>query len=147
MLAELIPEGRECAFFALAALSGRGCAWLGPLMVTGMAQYTHDLRYGWVSVGVLLLLAVPPLLLLDVGRGRVDAERLAEAEAIAACTREVEQLYARVIGEDAEVEVKEEEDADDEEVRRSMGKEGAQEQVEPSSALPPSSGDPDAGAS
>lgn len=78
MYAELIPEGCESEFFALSAIADRGSSWIGPLMVGGITQVTHDMRYGMVSIAVLFIIALPLIYFVDVEKGVLDAEKYAQ---------------------------------------------------------------------
>lgn len=77
LFAELIPEGSESEFFALAAISDRGSSWIGPLIVGSITQASNDIRYGLSSVSILFVIAIPLLYFIDVDKGRKDAKAYA----------------------------------------------------------------------
>ncbi|KAG9303117.1 hypothetical protein G9A89_005075 [Geosiphon pyriformis] len=73
LFAELIPQGRETEFFALYAVTDKGSSWLGPLLVAIITDLTHEIRYGFLLLVVLLFLPIPILWNLDVKQGRIQA--------------------------------------------------------------------------
>jgi len=80
MFAELLPAGREAQFFGLYSITDKGSAWIGPLVTALLAEYTHELRWGFVYL--LVVMAVPVWLVIhvDVAQGRREAAAWAERE-------------------------------------------------------------------
>lgn len=58
MFAELLPPGKEAQFFGLYSLTGRGSAWIGPLVTATLADWTHELRWGFGYILIELALTV-----------------------------------------------------------------------------------------
>lgn len=76
LFAEIIPEGSESEFFALAAIVDRGSSWIGPILV-GAVTNAINIRYGMASISILFLLGLPPLYMVDVKKGIKDARAYA----------------------------------------------------------------------
>ncbi|KAF9977030.1 Autophagy protein 22 [Actinomortierella ambigua] len=77
----LVPRGQESQFFGLYAITDKGSSWLGPLVVAAITDATHEIRYAFVFL--LVLLSLPPPILrwgVDLEQGRLDAEEAARAE-------------------------------------------------------------------
>lgn len=75
--APLIPEGSEAAFFALYAVTDKGSSAVGPALVGWIVNRAGTIRPAFLFLSVLVILPGPLLWLLDVERGRKDANRLA----------------------------------------------------------------------
>ncbi|KAF9159586.1 Autophagy protein 22 [Actinomortierella ambigua] len=77
----LVPRGQESQFFGLYAITDKGSSWLGPLVVAAITDATHEIRYAFVFL--LVLLSLPPPILrwgVDLEQGRLDAEEAARAD-------------------------------------------------------------------
>ena len=72
LFAEIIPEGSESEFFALAAIVDRGSSWIGPILVAAVTNGLN-IRYGMASISSLFILGLPPLYFVDVKKGIRDA--------------------------------------------------------------------------
>ena len=72
LFAEIIPEGSESEFFALAAIVDRGSSWIGPILV-GAVTNSLNIRYGMASISILFIGALPPLYFVNVKKGIKDA--------------------------------------------------------------------------
>ena len=90
--AELIPKGEEAKWYALFSITDKvkdypftfgwsdispasqSSSFVGPLAVGLIADMTGNIRYGFFFVVLMIWLAVPILLGVDVERGRTDAE-------------------------------------------------------------------------
>ncbi|KAF9088206.1 Autophagy protein 22 [Mortierella sp. AD031] len=76
MFADLVPRGRESEFFGLYAITDKGSSWLGPLAVAAITDATHEIRYAFIFLLVLLSLPIPIVYFgVDMHQGRLDAER------------------------------------------------------------------------
>ncbi|KAF9585366.1 Autophagy protein 22 [Lunasporangiospora selenospora] len=76
MFADLIPRGRESEFFGLYAITDKGSSWLGPLAVAAITDYTHDIRYSFFFLMVLLGLPFPIIYFgVDMEKGRQEADK------------------------------------------------------------------------
>ncbi|CAG8476730.1 11701_t:CDS:2 [Acaulospora colombiana] len=90
LFGELVPRGRETEFFALYAITDKGSSWLGPALVaiiTGKLTHltkrfyiTHEIRYGFVLLFILVSLPIPLLLSVDVVKGKRDAMNSSKEE-------------------------------------------------------------------
>jgi UMF1 family MFS transporter len=76
LFAEIIPEGSESEFFALAAIVDRGSSWIGPILV-GSVTNALNIRYGMASISILFIIGLPLLYMVDVKKGVVDARAYA----------------------------------------------------------------------
>ncbi|KAF9788379.1 autophagy-related protein 22-like protein [Thelephora terrestris] len=72
--AELIPKGDEAKWYALYSITDKSSSFVGPLAVGLIADLTGNIRYGFFFVVLMIWLAVPILMSVDIERGRVDAE-------------------------------------------------------------------------
>jgi len=80
LFAELLPVGRENEFFSLYEVTDKGSAWIGPLVSGAIADTTHELRYSFYFL--LLMLVIPVILVwtVDVKKGKEDAKTFLIAE-------------------------------------------------------------------
>lgn len=76
LFAEIIPEGSESEFFALAAIVDRGSSWIGPILV-GSVTNALNIRYGMASISILFIIGLPLLYMVDVKKGIRDARAYA----------------------------------------------------------------------
>ncbi|KAI8620009.1 vacuole effluxer Atg22 like-domain-containing protein [Chytriomyces sp. MP71] len=74
LFSELIPRGHEGEFFALYSITDKGSSWFGPLIVGAITDATHEIRYGFIFLFFMLLLSVGCVWLVNVDKGRHDAE-------------------------------------------------------------------------
>ncbi|KAG0367897.1 Autophagy protein 22 [Gamsiella multidivaricata] len=75
----LVPRGRESEFFGLYAITDKGSSWLGPLAVAAITDATHEIRYAFVFLLVLLSLPIPIIYFgVDMNQGRLDAEKASQ---------------------------------------------------------------------
>lgn len=70
LLARLAPEDKMAQYFGLFAFSGKATAFLAPLLVAFVTDYTHDQRVGMASI--LGFLAVGFLMMLGVRERRSE---------------------------------------------------------------------------
>lgn len=78
LFGELIPPGYETAFYALYAITDKGSSVFGPAIVGAITDRYGEIRPSFVFLAILIFLAVPLMLCLDVDRGKRDALALAE---------------------------------------------------------------------
>ncbi|KAI0685262.1 autophagy-related protein 22-like protein [Cytidiella melzeri] len=72
---ELIPHGEEARWYALFSITDKSSSFVGPLVVGLIADTTGNIRYAFFFLVVMVWLAVPVLLSINVERGRSDADR------------------------------------------------------------------------
>jgi len=70
---ELVPRGRETEFFALYAITDKGSSWLGPSLIAIIVDITHEIRYGFLLLVILIFLSIPILWFIDEKKGKEDA--------------------------------------------------------------------------
>lgn len=58
LFVDLIPKGREGAFFSLYAISDKGSSWLGPFVVSAIAQFTGKIRPVFLYIFLVMLLPI-----------------------------------------------------------------------------------------
>ncbi|KIJ91754.1 hypothetical protein K443DRAFT_471088 [Laccaria amethystina LaAM-08-1] len=71
--AELLPPGEEARWYGLFSITDKSSSFLGPLVVGLIADMTGNIRYAFFFLVVMIWLAVPVLMSVDVQRGREDA--------------------------------------------------------------------------
>lgn len=69
----LIPKGKESLFFALFAVTDKGSLVLGPFVVGLITDKTHNIRYCFWFLWILLIISLPIFLMLDTERGQQEA--------------------------------------------------------------------------
>ncbi|KAF8552695.1 autophagy-type protein 22 [Imleria badia] len=79
--AELIPPGEEARWYALFSITDKSSSFVGPLIVGLIADSTGNIRYAFFFLVIMVWLAVPVLLHVDVEQGRIDAQTFAVAQA------------------------------------------------------------------
>lgn len=77
----LIPRGKEAVFFSLFSVTDKGSSVLGPLLVGLIVDKTHNLRHAFYLLLVLLITPIGLFLMIDMERGRKEAEYLEGVEA------------------------------------------------------------------
>lgn len=73
----IIPKGKESTFFSMFSMTDKGSSIIGPFLIGLVTDKTHEIRYSFYLLFALLMLALPVLNSLDVGRGKREAEELA----------------------------------------------------------------------
>ncbi|KAJ7588060.1 autophagy-related protein 22-like protein [Mycena floridula] len=71
--AELLPQGEEARWYGLFSITDKSSSFLGPLIVGVIADMTGNIRYAFFFLVVMVWLAVPVLMSVDVEQGRKDA--------------------------------------------------------------------------
>jgi UMF1 family MFS transporter len=80
MFSELLPPGQEAEFFALFAITDKGSSWFGPLIVGAITDATHNMRYSWFFLIVMLGSPIWVLWYVDMEKGKKDVLLVAEME-------------------------------------------------------------------
>ncbi|CAL9731588.1 autophagy-related protein 22 [Monosporozyma unispora] len=76
----IIPRGKESTFFSLFSITDKGSSILGPFLIGLITDKTHNIRYAFYLLFFLLVLSLPFLEMLDVDRGKKEAEELSLLE-------------------------------------------------------------------
>ena len=84
LFSQMIPAGRESAFFGIYAISERGTSWLGPLLFGLIAQLTDSYRPAILALIVFFIVGSVILLFTDAAKaiheaGNVTPEEVAPA--------------------------------------------------------------------
>ncbi|KAK9465596.1 autophagy-related protein 22-like protein [Lipomyces arxii] len=69
----LVPPGKESTFFALYAVTDKGSSIIGPTVTAFITDKTHNIRYTFYFLFILLLCAIPIFYNIDVDRGKREA--------------------------------------------------------------------------
>ena len=80
--AELVPPGREAAFFALYAVTDKGSSAIGPAIVGRIVDGTGEIRLAFVFLAVWVVAPAGVLWWVDVGKGREEVRRLGQREQV-----------------------------------------------------------------
>ncbi|CCK69156.1 Atg22p KNAG_0C00420 [Huiozyma naganishii CBS 8797] len=83
----IIPKGKESTFFSLFSITDKGSSIVGPFLIGLVTDRTHNIRYAFYLLFALLLLSLPILEMLDVERGKREAQELSQIE-----TSQIERL-------------------------------------------------------
>jgi UMF1 family MFS transporter len=76
LFSQMIPPGRESAFFGIYAISERGTSWLGPIVFGLVAQLTNSFRPAILTLIVFFILGSIILLFTDTAQAIRDAESI-----------------------------------------------------------------------
>jgi UMF1 family MFS transporter len=74
LFAELIPRGMEANMFALYAVTDKGSSAVGPAVVGLITDLTHEIRWAFAFLGILIAGSIPLMAKVDVLRGKAIAE-------------------------------------------------------------------------
>lgn len=80
VFSQIIPKGRESTFFSLFSITDKGSSIVGPVLVGFLTDKTHNIRYSFYLLFALLMLSLPVLNMLDLVRGKREAEELGRIE-------------------------------------------------------------------
>ncbi|KAF7416303.1 Autophagy protein 22 [Pleurotus ostreatus] len=75
LYAELLPAGEEARWYGLYSITDKSSSFVGPLVVGVISDATGNIRYAFFFLVVMIWLAVPLLLSVDVEEGRRDARK------------------------------------------------------------------------
>ncbi|KAL3234257.1 Autophagy-related protein 22 [Nakaseomyces bracarensis] len=76
----IIPKGKESTFFSLFSITDKGSSIVGPFIIGLITDKTHNIRYSFYFLFILLIGAIPIFRSLDVERGKREAEELRNIE-------------------------------------------------------------------
>ncbi|KAG5337659.1 hypothetical protein C0989_009100 [Termitomyces sp. Mn162] len=71
--AELLPPGEEARWYGLFSITDKSSSFIGPLIVGLIADTTGNIRYAFFFLVIMVWMALPILIRVDVERGRKDA--------------------------------------------------------------------------
>ncbi|KAF8903540.1 MFS general substrate transporter [Mucidula mucida] len=71
--AELLPPGEEARWYGLFSITDKSSSFVGPLVVGLISDLSGNIRYSFFFLVLMIWLAVPILMSVDVERGRKDA--------------------------------------------------------------------------
>ncbi|KAJ3111269.1 Autophagy protein 22 [Phlyctochytrium bullatum] len=80
MFAELLPSGQEAEFFSLYAITDKGSSWFGPLAVAAITDVSHQIRYAFLFLGVMMVVALACVWYINAEKARRDIEKFQEVE-------------------------------------------------------------------
>lgn len=72
----IIPRGKESTFFSLFSITDKGSSILGPFLIGLITDRTHNIRYAFYLLFTLLMFSLPFLEMLNIDRGKIEAEQL-----------------------------------------------------------------------
>ena len=72
---ELVPRGMEANMFALYAVTDKGSSAVGPAVVGMITDLTHEIRWAFLFLGIMIAVSIPLMRKIDVVRGKADAEQ------------------------------------------------------------------------
>ncbi|KAH9999572.1 autophagy-related protein 22 [Xylariaceae sp. FL0662B] len=75
---ELIPPGSEAAFYALYAITDKGSSIFGPAIVGAIIDASGEIRPAFWFLAVLVGLPGPIIYFVNLERGKLEGEKLAE---------------------------------------------------------------------
>jgi UMF1 family MFS transporter len=81
LFSQMIPNGREAAFFGIYAISERGTSWIGPLVFGGVAQMTDSYRPAILALIFFFVAGSIILLFTDTARAIHEAGNVTPEEA------------------------------------------------------------------
>lgn len=76
----LIPRGKEGIFFSLFSVTDKGSSIIGPFITGLITDKTHNIRYTFYFLFVLMVIPLGVFYMVDVERGTRDARCLEEVE-------------------------------------------------------------------
>ncbi|SCU95567.1 LAFA_0G01024g1_1 [Lachancea sp. 'fantastica'] len=78
----IIPSGKESTFFSLFSVTDKGSSIVGPFLAGFITDKTHNIRYSFYLLLVLLLVSIPVFKMLDVKRGKREAQDLSNIQTL-----------------------------------------------------------------
>lgn len=81
LFSQMIPRGKEAAFFGFYEISERGTSWLGPIVFAQVVAYTGSYRQAILSLIVFFVVGTAILLMTDVRRAIHDSGNVLPEEA------------------------------------------------------------------
>lgn len=76
----LIPQGKETTFFALYAVTDKGSSMFGPFISAYITDQTHNIRYTFYFLLIMMIAPIAVFWMVDVDRGTKEAHYLENVE-------------------------------------------------------------------
>ncbi|KAJ3279515.1 Autophagy protein 22 [Borealophlyctis nickersoniae] len=80
LFSELLPPGKESAFFAFYEITDKGSSWVGPLVVGIIGDATGSKRNAFYFLLVMFILPIFLFWTVDVNKGKLEAAAFLERE-------------------------------------------------------------------
>ncbi|CAG8748578.1 21281_t:CDS:2 [Gigaspora margarita] len=80
LFGSIMPRGHENELFSLYEITDKGSSWLGPLVTGLISNATHDLRYTYWFLLVMMTVPIAIIYTVDVQKGKDDAESFVKKE-------------------------------------------------------------------
>lgn len=81
VFAELIPTGDESEFFSLYAITDKGSAFLGPMIIAILSDYTNQPRFGLLFLAALIIIPIPLIIKkVDMTTGKQECIKFIQQE-------------------------------------------------------------------
>ena len=81
MFAELIPVGDESEFFSLYAITDKGSAFLGPMIIAILSDYTNQPRFGLLFLAALIIIPIPLIITkVNMAKGKQECMKFIQQE-------------------------------------------------------------------
>jgi UMF1 family MFS transporter len=84
LFSQMIPYGREAAFFGIYAISERGTSWIGPIVFGAVAQFTDSYRPAILALIFFFVVGSIILLFTDTAKAIHDAGNVTPEEVVPA---------------------------------------------------------------
>ena len=81
LFAELIPVGDESEFFSLYAVTDKGSAFLGPMIIAILSDYTNQPRFGLLFLAALIIIPIPLIIKnVNMAEGKQECIKFIQQE-------------------------------------------------------------------
>ncbi|KAI8901892.1 autophagy-related protein 22-like protein [Globomyces pollinis-pini] len=80
LFSELLPPGHESEFFGLYEITDKGSAWVGPLLVALITQFTGNMRWSFIFIALMFLVPISIFSRIDVLKGKKEAKAYADKQ-------------------------------------------------------------------
>ena len=81
VFAELIPVGDESEFFSLYAITDKGSAFLGPMIIAILSDYTNQPRFGLLFLAALIIIPIPLIITkVNMAKGKQECMKFIQQE-------------------------------------------------------------------
>lgn len=81
LFAEMIPVGYESEFFSLYAVTDKGSAFLGPMVIAILSDYTNQPRFGLLFLAALIIIPIPIIITkVNMTKGKQECMKFIQKE-------------------------------------------------------------------